>query len=70
METLSKQQTIDAINEKAAREIPFFFLISFSGEESLLCGPEEAASAGIFLDMPGLKSHRLEKLLPGKYSGS
>ena len=40
MNLLTSQETIHAINESAAREIPFVFLISFTGDENIVCTPE------------------------------
>jgi para-aminobenzoate synthetase component 1 len=61
LDLLNRQTTIHAINENAAREIPFVFLISFSGEENLVGTPGEAAASGLFLDMPGMVNHDLKK---------
>lgn len=58
---LNRQHTIQAINEKAAREIPFVFLISFSGEENFVGTAEEAAGSGLFFDMPGMVNHSFTK---------
>lgn len=49
------------MNEKASKGIPFVFLISFGCEGNLLTRTEEASSAGLYLEMPGLKTHILEK---------
>jgi len=59
---LNRQHTIQAINEKAAREIPFVFLISFSGEENFVGTAEEAAGSGLFFDMPGMVNHSFRKV--------
>jgi para-aminobenzoate synthetase component 1 len=64
MELLSKPQTIQTINERASLGNPFVFLISFKGEENLVANPEDAAAAGLFLEMPGMENHSLEKV-PG-----
>ncbi len=61
MDLLSSQRAIRKINDLAARESPFVFLISFSGEENLVSTPEKAAAAGFFLDMPGMVNHSLGK---------
>ncbi len=61
LEPLTQQQTIHAINDFAAREIPFVFLISFSGEDNLLGTPEQAEASGLFLDMPGVRNHAFQK---------
>ncbi|MDF1574333.1 MAG: aminodeoxychorismate synthase component I [Bacteroidales bacterium] len=62
MEVLNRHTTIGKINELAGRELPFVFLISFSGEENLVCTPEEAASNGFFLEMPGMVNHSLKSI--------
>jgi len=64
LDLLSRQKTVHAINDFAAREIPFVFLISFTGEENIVCTPEEAIASGFFLDMPGMVNHALKKI-PG-----
>ena len=64
MDLLTRRKTIHAINEFAAREIPFVFLISFTGEENFVCTPDEAAASGFFLDMPEMVNHAFEKV-PG-----
>lgn len=65
MEILSRELSIRKINDLASQQIPFVFLISYSGEQNLIGTPREAAAAGLFLDMPGMKNHRL-KGFPGK----
>ncbi|TFH27195.1 MAG: aminodeoxychorismate synthase component I [Bacteroidia bacterium] len=60
MDLLTRQETIQAMNDSAAKEIPFVFLISFTGEENLVCSPEEATTSGFFLDMPGMVNHDFE----------
>lgn len=60
MEVLSREPSIRKINDLAAQEIPFVFLISFSGDQNLIGTPREAAAAGFFLEMPGMKNHTLE----------
>ncbi len=60
LKRLSKNETIEAINDFASREIPFVFLISFSGEGNIVLTPEEAADAGVFLEIPGLANHSLK----------
>lgn len=60
MELLSRELSIRKINGLAGQEIPFVFLISFSGEQNLIGTPREAAAAGLFLDMPGMKNHELK----------
>ena len=62
MNLLSRQNAIQTINDKAAREVPFVFLISFSGEENLVAHPEEAAAKGLFVDMPGMVNHTFSKV--------
>lgn len=64
MEFLSKPQTIQTLNERASLGIPFVFLISFRGDNNLVANPEEAAAAGLLLEMPGMENHSLEKV-PG-----
>ena len=59
MELLSREPSIRKINGLAGQKIPFVFLISFSGEQNLIGTPREAAAAGLFLDMPGMKNHKL-----------
>lgn len=60
MELLSRELSIRKINGLAGQEIPFVFLISFNGEQNLIGTPREAAAAGLFLDMPGMKNHELK----------
>lgn len=50
---LSRDSAIDTMNHLGASRSPFQFLISFSGEHSLVIRPEEAAGMGFHLDMPG-----------------
>lgn len=64
MELLSRQKAQQSINDYAAREVPFVFLISFTGEESFVSRPEDAAAAGLFLDMPGMENHVFSEI-PG-----
>ena len=64
MELLSRQKALQAINENAARELPFVFLISFTGEENYVGTPEQAAAEGLYLDMPGMVNHAIPKV-PG-----
>jgi len=64
MEYLDKPHTIQAIQQRASQGMPFVFLISFRGEKNLVASPDEAASAGLLLEMPGIKNHRLKKM-PG-----
>ncbi len=61
MELLNRDKSIHTINDFATREIPFVFLISFSGEENIVTTPENAAAAGFFLDMPDLVNHSFKK---------
>ena len=61
METITREQSIRKINELAGKEIPFVFLINFSGEENIVMTPEKAAATGFFLDMPGMANHIFEK---------
>jgi len=61
LDLLTRQQTIGAINAYAARETPFVFLISFSGEGNLVYTPGQAAASGLYLDMPGLANHTFQK---------
>jgi len=61
MDIVSRHTAIRNINDLAGREIPFVFLISFSGEENLVSTPNKAAAAGLFLDMPGMVNHTLKK---------
>jgi len=65
METLTREQSIRKINELASRAISFVFLINFKGEENLVSTPEEASSAGFFMDMPGMVNHSFIKI-PGR----
>jgi len=58
----SKEETIAVINGFASRELPFVFLVSFSGEDNIVTTPEDAACNGFFMDMPGMVNHSL----PGK----
>ena len=61
MDLLSRERSIYKINDFATREIPFVFLINFSGEENIVMTPEKAAAAGFFLDMPGMANHTFKK---------
>jgi para-aminobenzoate synthetase component 1 len=61
LDLLTRQKTILAINDFAAREIPFVFLISFSGEENLVLTHDRAIAAGLFLEMPGMLNHAFKK---------
>ena len=61
MNILSREKSIHIINEFAAREIPFVFLINFNGEENIVMTPDEAAAKGLFLDMPGLINHTFKR---------
>jgi len=65
MNTLTREKSIRKINEFASKGTSFVFLISFNGEENLVCTPEEASAMGFFLDMPGMVNHNFE-MLPGK----
>ena len=64
MNLLTRQLSIQAINEHAVREIPFVFLISFSGEGNFIGTADEAAASGLFFDMPGMVNHSF-KTVPG-----
>lgn len=57
----TREKAIQAINEKASRELPFVFLISFSGEENFIGSPDQAAASGLFFDMPGMVNHSYSK---------
>jgi para-aminobenzoate synthetase component 1 len=61
LERFSKKDTREAINAYASRGIPFVFLISFSGENNIVCTPDHAAAHGLFLEMPGLLNHNFHK---------
>ncbi len=61
MDILSREKSIHRINEFAAREIPFIFLINFNGEENIIMTPDEAAAEGLFLDMPGMINHTIKR---------
>ena len=50
---LSKEETIETINDYASQEIPFVFLISYNGEGNLVAIPAEAARNGFYVEMPG-----------------
>ena len=65
MDKLSREKSIHKINDFAAREIPFVFLINFSGEENIVMTPDEAAAEGLFLNMPGMVNHTFKRS-PGK----
>ena len=56
-ERLSRGATIEVMNRFASEQIPFVFLISFSGEGNIILSPEEASNNGMFLEMPGLANH-------------
>jgi len=64
MDLLSRERSIYKINDFASREIPFVFLINFDGEENIVMTPDKAATAGFFLDMPGMVNHTF-KANPG-----
>ncbi|MEN8203274.1 MAG: aminodeoxychorismate synthase component I [Bacteroidota bacterium] len=57
---LSKNETIETINELASGKNPFVFLISFSGEDNLVYTPSEAAGKGLFMEMPGMVNHSFQ----------
>ena len=61
MDFLNREKSINKINDFATREIPFVFLINFSGEENIVMTSEKAAAAGFFLDMPGMANHAFKK---------
>jgi len=61
MDILNQEKSIRKINEFAAREIPFVFLINFNGEENIVITPDEAAAKGLFLDMPGMINHTFKR---------
>lgn len=61
MDLLNRERSINKINDYATREIPFVFLINFSGEGNIVMTPEKAAAAGFFLDMPGMANHVFKK---------
>jgi len=61
MDKLSREKSIHKINDFAAREIPFVFLINFSGDENIVVTPDEAAAEGLFLDMPGMVNHTFKR---------
>ena len=58
---LSRGATIEVINRFASKQIPFVFLISFSGEGNRVFSPEEASNRGMFLEMPGLVNHSFKE---------
>ena len=62
MKGISRELSIERINEFAGNETPFIFLISFEGENNIICTPEEARSEGLFLDMPGMANHSFNKI--------
>jgi para-aminobenzoate synthetase component 1 len=59
---LSRGATIKVMNQFASKQIPFVFLISFSGEGNIVLTPEEASDLGMFLEMPGLVNHSFNVL--------
>lgn len=61
MDRLRREESIHKINDFATREIPFVFLINFSGEENIIMTPGQAAAEGFFLDMPGMVSHSFKR---------
>jgi len=61
MDKLSREKTIRQINDFSKSEVPFVFLINFSGEGNLVMTPDKAASAGFFLDMPGMANHAFKR---------
>ena len=62
MDILSREKSIRKINEFASREVPFVFLINFSGEGNYISTPEEASAGGLFLDMPGMVNHSFNRM--------
>ena len=56
----NKRESSELINDLASKGIPFVFLISFSGEDNLVCAPDKAASHGFYLDMPGWVNHSFQ----------
>ncbi len=61
MDLLNRTETIEKINDLAAMEIPFVFLVNFTGEENLVATPQKAADNGFYLDMPGMVNHTFKK---------
>ncbi|MCK5137027.1 MAG: aminodeoxychorismate synthase component I [Bacteroidales bacterium] len=61
LESLSRNTTIELINDYASREVPFVFLISFDGEHNYVVVASEAARSGFYLDMPGMINHPLNE---------
>ena len=61
MKLLTRQQSIQQINDFATSGVPFVFLISFSGDQSYVSTPEAAAASGMYLDMPGMVNHGFKK---------
>jgi para-aminobenzoate synthetase component 1 len=57
---LSREATMEVMNRYASEQTPFVFLISFSGEGNIVLPPEEAANAGLFLEMNGHANHALK----------
>ncbi len=62
LKRLSRRATIEVMDRFASRQIPFVFLISFSGEGNIVLTPEEATDSGLYLEMPGLVNHSLRGL--------
>ena len=58
----SREESLVLMNRFGTSRSPFFFLISFSGEENIIIPMEEAASEGFYLEMPGVKNHNLGRL--------
>lgn len=61
MDKLSRGNSIHKINDFAASDSPFVFLISFSGNENIVVSPDEAAAEGLFIDMPGMVNHTFKR---------
>lgn len=60
-ERLSRNETIEVINEFASGEVPFVFLISFNGEQNYVITASEAVRSGFYLEMPGMVNHTLNE---------
>lgn len=57
LETLSRSEAEEAINNYASGAVPFVFLISFTGQENIVLSKDDAARFGFFLEMPGISNH-------------
>lgn len=59
---LSREDTTGMISHYASRGIPFVFLISYQGDENIVATPDEAASMGLYIEIPGFRNHPFKNI--------